>query len=47
VNGGKDWCEVYCFAVAKDAVTFMARFGGERFDPAQRGRGARWAQWER
>lgn len=47
VNDGKTWYSVYCFAQADDAAKFMARFGGERFDPASRGRGASWAQWRR
>lgn len=33
VNDGKEWHRVYCFAEPDDAA-FMARFGGERFDPA-------------
>jgi len=47
VNDGKGWYTVFCFAEPEDAAAFMARFGGERFDPKQRGRGARWAQWKR
>ena len=47
VNDGTDWYRVYCFAKPEDAATFAARFGGERFDPTHRGRGARWAQWKR
>jgi len=47
VNDGKDWYKVFCFAEPEDAAAFMARFGGERFDPRQRGRGAWWAQWRR
>jgi hypothetical protein len=29
----------YCFAEDGDADTFMRRFGGETFDPEQRGKG--------
>jgi len=47
VNNGNDWYKVFCFADPEHAATFMARFGGERFNPAQRGRGAWWAQWKR
>ncbi len=38
------WQRIFCFA-EKDAVEkFMARFGGEWFDPALRGRGNSWAK---
>ena len=47
VNDGKDWYKVICFAEREDAVAFMAHFGGEGLDLAQRRRGARWAQWKR
>jgi hypothetical protein len=47
VNDGREWYRVYCFAGAGDAESFMARFGGERFDPAKRGRGHNWARWKR
>ena len=39
------WFDVYCFAVAADAEKFMARFGGEKFDPQQRGKGSNWMRW--
>jgi hypothetical protein len=26
---------------------FMERFGGEKFDPIERGRGANWARWKK
>jgi hypothetical protein len=42
-----EWWRVYCFAEAEDAIRFMARFGGERFDPADHGRGKSWARWNR
>jgi hypothetical protein len=47
VNDGNDWYKVYCFAEADDAAKFMARFGGVKFDPARRGRGANWARWKK
>ena len=40
------WFNVYCFADAADAEKFMARFGGEKFDPTQRGKGRNWMQWK-
>jgi hypothetical protein len=36
---------VFCFAEEAHAEAFRIRFGGERFDPKQRGRGRRWARW--
>ena len=30
-----------------DAQKFLERFGGERFDPGERGRGANWARWRK
>lgn len=47
VNDGREWFKVYCFAQAEDAARFMARFGGEKFDPASRGRGRFWMRWKR
>jgi hypothetical protein len=41
------WFKVYCFAEAEHAAKFMARFGGERFNPDDRGRGTAWAQWKK
>jgi hypothetical protein len=41
------WFHVYCFKEPEDAQKFMERFGGEEFDPAERGRGANWARWRR
>jgi hypothetical protein len=38
---------VYCFADAADVEKFRARFGGEKFDPAQRGKGRNWMQWKK
>jgi hypothetical protein len=34
------WWFVYCFANAEHAEKFRIRFGGERFDPKERGRGS-------
>lgn len=42
-----EWFNVYCFSDVADAEKFMKRFGGERFDPKQRGRGANWAHWKK
>ena len=39
------WWIVYCFADAEHAEKFRMRFGGERFDPEDRGRGSNWARW--
>jgi hypothetical protein len=39
------WFNVYCFSDPEHASKFMQRFGGERFDPRQRGRGSNWARW--
>ena len=42
----EEWFNVYCFTEAEHAERFMAKFGGERFYPSQRGRGAKWAMWK-
>jgi hypothetical protein len=39
------WWIVYCFADAEHAERFRVRFGGEPFDPKDRGCGASWARW--
>ena len=39
------WWIVYCFADAEHAEKFRMRFGGERFNPNDRGRGSYWARW--
>ena len=39
------WWIVYCFADPVHAEKFRVRFGGERFDPKDRGRGSNWARW--
>ena len=41
------WFNVYCFAAAADAETFLQRFGGERFDPRRRGKGSNWMKWKK
>jgi len=41
------WFNVYCFAETSDAEKFMQRFGGEKFDPKQRGKGSNWARWNK
>jgi hypothetical protein len=33
------WYNVSCYSLKEDAEAFMARFGGEWFDPRERGRG--------
>jgi hypothetical protein len=42
-----EWFNVYCFAKLEDAEKFMQRFGGEKFEPKQRGRGSNWARWKK
>jgi hypothetical protein len=42
-----EWFNVYCFADRGDAEKFMQRFGGEKFNPKQRGRGYNWARWKK
>jgi hypothetical protein len=42
-----EWFNVYCFKESVHADLFMQRFGGEKFDPKQRGTGAQWARWTR
>jgi hypothetical protein len=41
------WWNVYCFADAEHAETFMRQFGGEKFDPKERGKGNNWARWKK
>jgi hypothetical protein len=41
------WFQVYCFREEADAHKFLERFGGERFDPSERGRGTHWAKWKK
>jgi hypothetical protein len=40
-----DWYNIYCFAQREHAEAFMAQFGGELFDPRERGRGHKWHFW--
>ena len=47
VRHDEQWFNVYCFADAADAEKFTTRFGGEKFDPAQRGKGQNWMQWKK
>jgi hypothetical protein len=42
-----EWFHVYCFEKSEDADKFMQRFGGEKFDPKQRGKGSNWARWNK
>jgi hypothetical protein len=41
------WFNVFCFSNPADAEKFMQRFGGEPFDPWQKGKGSNWAQWRK
>jgi len=41
------WFNVYCFSDRADAEKFLQRFGGEKFDPTQRGRGSNWPRWKK
>lgn len=36
---------VHCFATRPHAEKFMEKFGGEWFDPRDRGKGANWHRW--
>ncbi len=38
---------VFCLAGASHAERFCERFGGERFDPKDRGRGSAWFLWRK
>jgi hypothetical protein len=38
---------VYCFADQASADQFREHFNGEPFDPADRGRGRRWYDWNK
>lgn len=40
-----EWWHVFCFAEEIHGDAFQLRFGGERFNPKDRGRGRRWARW--
>jgi hypothetical protein len=39
------WFHVCCFQESADAQKFLKKFGGQKLDPAERGRGANWARW--
>ena len=41
------WFHVYCFKQPADTQNFLEKFGGERFDPSERGRGANWVRWRK
>ena len=41
------WWNVYCFAQPEHAEKFMQRFGGEPFNPKDRGKGSNWARWKK
>jgi hypothetical protein len=38
---------VFCFTDPAHAALFREKFGGEPFDPRDRGRGAAWARWRK
>jgi hypothetical protein len=38
------WYHVYCFSDPADAEKFKRRFGGEKFNLNERGRGRNWAR---
>jgi hypothetical protein len=40
-----EWHRVYCFARREDAEAFLERFGGEWFDPRDKGSGHYWHFW--
>jgi hypothetical protein len=39
-----EWYDVYCFSDPADANKFKEQFGGEKFNPNQRGKGRHWAR---
>jgi hypothetical protein len=41
---GKDYI-IFCLLDPIHADLFRERFGGERFDPKDRGRGSKWHEW--
>jgi hypothetical protein len=43
----REWFHIYCFSDPADADKFLQRFGGEKFDPKQRGKGSNWARWNK
>lgn len=36
---------VHCFATKAGAEAFLERYGGEWFDPRERGKGVHWNRW--
>ena len=42
-----EWFNIYCFEKQEDADKFLQKFGGEKFDPKQRGKGSNWAHWNK
>jgi hypothetical protein len=42
-----EWFNVFCFAEAADAEKFKQHFGGETFNPEQRGKGRSWSKWKK
>ena len=47
VNCDGQFYQVFMFAEEEHAEMFRARFGGERMHPPERGKGARWARWNK
>jgi hypothetical protein len=47
VNRDGHFFRVFMFAEEEHADVFREAFGGERMHPSERGKGARWAQWEK
>jgi hypothetical protein len=47
VNRGGRFFQVFMFAEEQHADTFCKTFGGERMHPTERGKGARWSQWNK
>jgi hypothetical protein len=45
VRRDDEWYRVHCFACLRDAERFRERFGGEWFNPADRGAGRSWMNW--
>jgi hypothetical protein len=38
---------IHCFATKPAAQAFLDRFGGEWFDPRERGKGVNWNKWHK
>ena len=47
VRRGDVTFSVFCFADVAHAELFRERFGGEHFDPSDRGRGRDWHLWRK